>query len=254
MPVVNALVFFGLRRVLGDGIEKVIGGFVDRYRDHSQALPRAVAAANDRAWKALGVALAGDGFLDQVKLVFVGGDTRALREQVRPLLEHSAAHFDQAPAAFRKACLAELRSARDMGLLATDAISAEEIGREVVRFPFAANPHGLIDGSARAMARLADDLGPHCPNLAGLLRRPAPGGVPLLVAAFSFFLRRQVETDAELSRGLTFEGLRHLSAAQAEAFGALDRALGSLGERFDAVLGQLGRIEAVAVVTHAAVL
>src|SRR5262249_10649543 len=97
------------------------------------------------------------------------------------------------------------------------------------------------------------DVAPHCPNLADLLRRPTPGGVPLLVASFSFFLRRQVETNAELSRGLTFEGLRQLSAAQADAFGELDRALGELGGRFDEVIGQLRRLEAVAVVTHAAV-
>src|SRR5262245_34075464 len=34
MAVVNALVFFGLRQALGDGIQNVIGSVVDRYRDH----------------------------------------------------------------------------------------------------------------------------------------------------------------------------------------------------------------------------
>ncbi len=254
MAVVNALVFFGLRQFLGDGIQHVIGSVADQFRDHSQALPRAVDAANERSWKALAIALAGDGFFDQIKLLWAGGDDRALREQVRPLLAHSAAHFDQTPAAFRKACLAELRCAREAGLLSTDSISAEEIGWQVVQFPFAANPQALINGSARAMARLSGDLAPHCPNLSELLRRPSSSGAPLLVAAFSFFLRRQVETHDELARGLTFEGLRHLSATQEQAFGELDRALGELGDRFDLVLGQLGRIEAVAAATHATVL
>src|SRR5205809_620039 len=107
MSVVGNLVFFGLRQVLGDGVESVIGSVADRFRDHSQALPRALGRANDKAWQALAVALAGEGFFEQAKLIFVGGDAKALRDQVRPLLGHSAAYFDQTPTAFRKACLTE---------------------------------------------------------------------------------------------------------------------------------------------------
>src|SRR5262249_53423872 len=63
-------------------------------------------------------------------------------------------------------------------------------------------------------------------------------------AAFCYFFRREVETDAELARGLTFDTLGRLAAGQEAAFGEMSKALAALGDRFDAVFEQLGRIEA----------
>jgi hypothetical protein len=42
-------------------------------------------------------------------------------------------------------------------------------------------------------------------------------GPPLLAAAFAWFLRRRVETDPELARGLHFEQLQVLAAGQSQA-------------------------------------
>ena len=75
---------------------------------------------------------------------------------------------------------------------------------------------GLIDGASAAMTRIADELAPRCPNLAELLRHRPAGGTPLLAAAFAYFLRRDVETNAELARGLTFDGLTHGDRATVE--------------------------------------
>ena len=94
------------------------------------------------------------------------------------------------------------------------------------------------------MTGLAADLAPHCPNLAHLLGQPTPTGQPLLLAAFAFFFRREVETNEDLARGLTFDGLRQLSADQAQGFSELEQALTGLGQRFEEVLESLGRIEA----------
>jgi formylglycine-generating enzyme required for sulfatase activity len=74
------------------------------------------------------------------------------------------------------------------------------------------------------------------------------------VAAFAFFFRREVESDDQLARGLTFDSLRQLGTDQAAAFAEVDKALASLGDQLDVALGKLGRIEAVAVATHDAVL
>src|SRR3989442_1263070 len=133
------LIAYGLRQVVGESTSQ-IGTVVARYfGDSSQALPRALSRANDRAWQALAVALAGA-------------------------------------------------------------------------------------------------VAPDSPNLARLLKHPTPGGPPLLVVAFAHFFRREVETDPELARRLTFDGLQRLSAGQEAAFGHLDRALGELQGRLDDLL------------------
>jgi formylglycine-generating enzyme required for sulfatase activity len=252
MELVSKLVCFGLRQAIDGPVEEVLKLVAHWFRDHSQALPRALGKANDRAWQALGLALAGDGLLDQVKALVAGGDARALRAQVGRFLAASAAHFDQAPAAFRRECLAELKAARQARLLSADALSPAEVGRQAANFRRFTDPGGLAEGAARAAAQLADDLAPHCPHLARLLRQPTPGGPPLLVAAFAFFFRREVETNDELARGLTFDGLRQLAAAQAQGFAEVGQALADLGDRFDGLLDQLGRVEAAVVQTQAA--
>src|SRR5437588_199137 len=131
MPLVANLVCFGLRQALGDGIERILDTVGERFRDHSRALPRALARANDRAWQALAVALAGDGLFERLGGHFSNADARALREQVRPFLLHSAAYLDQAPAPFRKACLAELHAARCEGLLEAEGITVAIVGPRV---------------------------------------------------------------------------------------------------------------------------
>jgi hypothetical protein len=119
----------------------------------------------------------------------------------------------------------------------------------------------LVEEARRAVNGVADALAETYPNLARLLRTPTPAGAPLLAAAFCYFFRREVETNDELAHGLFFDGLRQLPASEAKAFGEVGKALEWLGGQFDALLGQLGRIEAaveethtVAVETHGAVL
>ena len=82
------------------------------------------------------------------------------------------------------------------------------------------------------------------------MRQRPSGGPPLLVSAFSFFFRREVETNDELAHGLFFDGLRQLSAAQDKAFDEVGKALNSLGDQFEQVFEQLDRIETVVVETH----
>jgi hypothetical protein len=60
---VTQLIAFGLRQVIGDGaddVAQIVGVVEQRFRDHSRTLPKALENAHNRAWQALGVALAGD--------------------------------------------------------------------------------------------------------------------------------------------------------------------------------------------------
>lgn len=263
-PIVTKLLALGLRQVIGDTAMDLAGGVVglvrQRFTDHSMALPKALATANDRAWKALAIALAGDQFLDRIRMWFASSDDNGLREQVRRFLDSKPFPFEGTAADFRQACLADLQKARKTKILTPDPtqLDVEEVARQAADFQRFSDPQKLIEGAKLVVAGLAEDLTADYPNLSRLLRQPTHSGPPLLVAAFAYFFRREVETNEELARGLLFEGLQRLSAGQAAAFADVGHVLDALGERFDnlleQVLAQLGRIEAVAVETHGAVL
>jgi tRNA A-37 threonylcarbamoyl transferase component Bud32/tetratricopeptide (TPR) repeat protein len=254
VSLISQLVGFGLRQVIGgfaDDAVQVVEAVEQRFRDHSRTLPKALDHAHNRAWQALGVALAGDGLLDRVKVFIASGDDKGVREQVQLFLKSNAVAFDGTPAAFRQDCLDELKRLRKSGLLSTQGGSTAEIARQAAGFRRHADPQGLIEEARRAVAGVADALAESYPNLAKLLRTPTPAGPPLLAAAFCYFFRREVETDDELAHGLFFDGLRQLSASQAKGFGEVAKALVALGGQFDALFEQLGRIEAAVVETHA---
>ncbi len=246
MSLVSSLAAFGLRQLLGDGIENVGQAVIGLFRDHSQTLPKAIQRAQERTWQALAVALAGDGLLDRVRVFFASGDDKGVREQIATFLRGTSNSFAGSPAAFRDACLDELRRLRKAKLTLDEA----EIARQAAGFRRHADSQGLVDEARRTVEEVAATLSHDYPNLAKLLRTPTPAGPPLLAAAFSYFFRREVETDEELAHGLFFDGLRQLTASQAKAFAEVGKALTTLGDRFE----QLERIEGVAVQTHGAVL
>ncbi len=254
MSLLTQLIGFGLRQVIGDSADtvmQVVEVVEQQFRDHSRKLPKALESAHNRAWQALGVALAGDGLLDRIKVFFASGDDKGVREQVQLFLKSNAVSFDGTPAAIRQTCLDELKRLRKSGLLSASGGSAAEIARQAAGFKRHTDPQGLIEEARRAVDGVADTLAGGYPNLSRLLRTPTPAGPPLLAAAFCYFFRREVETDDELAHGLFFDGLRQLSASQAKAFGEVGKALAALGGQFDALFEQLGRIEAAVVETHA---
>jgi hypothetical protein len=254
MSVVCHLIAFGLRQTIGEGVANVVEVIASRFRDQSRTLPAALGRAHDRAWRALGVALAGDGFLDRVKVLFASGDDKGIRAQVHLFLEGQGVSFRGTPAEFRQACLDDLQRLRRSGSLSVSYLSSPEVAQQAAHFQRYTDPESLIEGARRAVDQVAEAIRENHPNLAKLLRTPTPSGPPLLASAFCYFFRREVETNGELAHGLFFENLQQLSASQTLAFDQIDQALATLGERFDAVFEQLARLESVAVGTHEAVL
>jgi tetratricopeptide (TPR) repeat protein len=250
MSLLTSLTAFGLRQVIGDGVENIIDAVQQRFTDHSTTLPKALSRAHDRTWQAFAVALAGNGFLDRVKVFFASGDDKGVREQVQLFLQTNSASFDSTPAEIRGACLTELKRLRKSGVLSPAATPAAEVGRKACGFRLCTVPATMVEEAHRAVAGVADALHQEYPNLARLLRTPTRSGPPLLASAFAYFFRREVETDDELANGLFFDGLRQLSASQAKQFGEMGKAIDRLGERFEQaieeVLQELERIRLAA--------
>ena len=102
------------------------------FRDHGHTLPRALEKAHDRAWQALGVALAGNGLCDRIRVFFASGDDKGIREQVAAFLQANATSFDGTPAEVRRACLKDLQRLRKSGLLATAGLPGHCRRRRIV--------------------------------------------------------------------------------------------------------------------------
>ena len=74
---------------IDSGGEAVVKFLADRFTDHSQKLTAALQTANDRAWKAIEVALAGDSLWERCKVTLASAEDQAFREQVRAFLDVS---------------------------------------------------------------------------------------------------------------------------------------------------------------------
>src|SRR5262249_48131962 len=150
MSLVGKLLGFALRQVIGESVGGVVEVVEQRFRDPSRALPKALERAHDRAWQSLGVALAGDGFLDRVKLFFASGDDKGIREQVQLFLKGNAMSFAGTPDKFRLDCLDDLKRLRKSGLLSAPEGSSAEIARQASGFKRHADPQGLIEEARKA--------------------------------------------------------------------------------------------------------
>src|SRR5947209_13849851 len=92
-------------------VEGVVGFLTRHFTDHSQRLGEALRLTNDRAWRALEVALAGESLWDRCKLLLASAEDKSFREQVRPFLDACPLAEMQGKAAYRQSCLDELRTA-----------------------------------------------------------------------------------------------------------------------------------------------
>src|SRR4051794_5425292 len=122
MGVIQLLSTFALRQVAGDADNSVMQLLAERFGDGSQRLLSAIRHANERAWKALEIALAGESLWTRLDRV----EDRTFRQQVRTFLDNVLLPELTGRDEFRRDCLRELQEARRRGLL-LGAIVAEEL-------------------------------------------------------------------------------------------------------------------------------
>src|SRR5207249_3923677 len=100
---------------LSSAADKVTAFLSNHFTDNSQALTRALQQANEQAWRALEIVLAGPSLLARCRGVLAPADERAFRQQVQAFL--AACPLPDGDEAFRARCLQELQAARAARLL-----------------------------------------------------------------------------------------------------------------------------------------
>jgi formylglycine-generating enzyme required for sulfatase activity len=246
----TALISFGLRQVIGDGVEDVLGVIHDHLNDPTQALPEALTRAHERSWKALEVSLTERTVLGRLAgRLFQSAADRAICEQIKEFLDQSDWHSRE-PAEFRKNCLDELQQARRAGELSIEQLNPQQVVDQTKQCPFCAEHDTLIHGAQNKLLALADDLkARNYTNLAELLRHPPPNNnQPLLVAAFGYFFRVELEANPELASTVMRKDLESvkerlclLSGSQERHFALLHEAFLQQGDRLEAVLREAHR-------------
>src|SRR5262249_18165387 len=115
MAISTTLAAFTLRHTFNVSADALLAWYDERSKDHSQALPLALGAANDRAWKAVGLALAGDGMFDRVGDWFRARDLTALRDQIRAFVASTPTGLETSPEGLRVRACEELNRLRKAG-------------------------------------------------------------------------------------------------------------------------------------------
>jgi serine/threonine protein kinase len=244
MSITGSLLAFGVRYVFDVSAERFLEVVEKHLTDHSQALPKALAKANDRAWQAVGLALAGDGWFDRIKDVFRDGDLKGVRDQIKQFLHDTPTGIEHARPNIRSKATEEWHRLRRAQRLSVGSMAPAALARRAAALERYGNVAQLTAAAHRAVADTAAALKEEAPHLAALLTTAPPNGTPLLAAAFAFFFRREVETNTELAHGLTFDFLRQIGDRQERGLMQLEASVGTHAgrvlDRLDGLFDALG--------------
>ncbi len=146
-PVLRSVLDLTGTAILGEPAEKLIGALIDRFTSHSGRVSSALADANEQAWKALEVALAGGSWL-------ASADVKDFAAQIDLFLKHTPLGELGSEARFGPACLKELRAARKAGLL-TGQVEMTAVLEQAGRFARFSDPTVLVETEGAALAEVA---------------------------------------------------------------------------------------------------
>jgi len=232
MRMVEALSTISLRPLL-DGAAPPAAEFWGRQwpDNRLRALLERVA---DRAWRSLEVAVAGPAWWERCKILLRPGEDTAIGERVQVFLDSAAVADTPALGAdWRRKALRDFQAARQRGLLASDSDwPAWHTIQEAI-----AAAVGQADADDPALNQIAVELRQaNFTTLADLLAERSTGAVPILAAAARYFLRREIDADADLSGQLSAAGLAPPAADAPFRFDALGDVLAAHAPRLEALL------------------
>lgn len=211
------------------------------FTDHSQKLERALRIANERAWKALEIALAGDSFWGRWRNLLGPADQTAFAHQIQTFLKGNALHeLEGASPGFRQDCLRELRAAEKAGQLKLENLAPSEVAQQVGSFARFGSPQERLAGEMQLVTQIADFLRERgYPQLGRLLDLQVHQGASLLVIAVRFFFRGEVEDDQQLWQGLMWASWQSLVETQQKGFACLNAAFIQNGQRLQELLADI---------------
>jgi hypothetical protein len=239
-------------KIVEEGADVLVNFLTGHFVDHSHRLTVALHTANERAWKALEISLAGDSWWERCKLKLAAKEYQAFRQQVQAFLTATPlAGLPSHGPEFRQQALQQIQSARKAKLL-SGTLAPQELARQAGALARFADPTRLLDAEWQLVDQVAGEVRQAgFGTLAHFLALRPPQGMPVLVTAVRYFFRREVETDRQLFQGLAFAQMEHLAQAEEAGFASLSEALSQQGERLEEMLGD---VRIVVVETHGEVL
>jgi hypothetical protein len=236
MLILLSLCKIALKEWQGENGEKIAGVLqmlTDHFSDQGQRLGKALQTANERSWKTIELALAGDSWWQRMKSAFTSAETKALAAQVRSFLDAHPLNEVVSEPRVRELCLRDLHCAREAGHLQGD------LDRVALVKKLRSGQH-LVDNTARMRADLdtVNEIAvflqeQNYKHLAWLLQVQVSEGRSLLVASVRYYFRREIEKDQELFQGLAFAQMENLAEAQSRGFEELNAVLTKQGAWFD---------------------
>src|SRR5262249_56351427 len=112
LPVVRGVAQLAGGPVGEVALKGAVQQLANHFVDHSERLTHALHRANERAWKALELALAGDSFWEKCQRALARSEDQAFHKQVRAFLDSiPPTQLPLDKAGFRQHCLQELPKA-----------------------------------------------------------------------------------------------------------------------------------------------
>ena len=224
-----------LRRLGADGADQIIAMLSDHLSDQGQRLTKALGAANERAWKALEIALAGETLWNKLNRA----EDRAFRQQLAVYLQQMPLPELQDKQQFRKKCLQELRDARKKALLG-GRLAPEELAQRAGPMANRSDPQAVLAAEKQSLLDMAAALKEaKLEALAWLLEQQPQPGQSVLIVGVRYYFQRRIEEDPALARRLQFTGMESLTDAQQKGFQQLDDGLKAYTERVEEVMAGL---------------
>ncbi|HVS40554.1 MAG TPA: protein kinase [Gemmataceae bacterium] len=245
----SALCSLALKQLNLEGLEQIRDWLGDHFSDQGRRLTNALKASNEKAWRALEIALAGESLWNKLDRA----DDRAFRQQLAGFLKQLPLPELDGKQVSRKQILENIRDAKKQGLL-FGRLLPQDLADRVGPMADRTDPQKVLVAERKALGDMAAFLKrAKLDALSWLLEQPVQPGQSLLIVSVRFYFRRTVEADAELARGLQFTAMENLTQAQQKGFedletgleahaGRVEQALRDLTEIAEKMLGAAGEV------------